>query len=124
MFDDGAIKTERAFEEKIEALTTAKKVMRALRSPARIKEREDSTSVINSITVFMGLLQTLANHEKTVNALNVINNINEPTGHAIKLKLTLKTQAQFVYILVQKMSGVIQGVLALDKKDNNDSKTF
>ena len=35
--DDGAIKTDRVFEEKIEALAIAEKVTWTLRSPARIK---------------------------------------------------------------------------------------
>ena len=50
MFNDGAINTERKFEENMYALITSKKVLQSLRSPARIKEREDSTSLIDSIT--------------------------------------------------------------------------
>ena len=48
-----------------------------------------------------------------MNALNVINTIDDPTRHDIKLKLTLNTQAHLVDILVQTVSGVIQGVEAL-----------
>ena len=49
MFDDGAIKTEREFEKDIDALATTKKVMQVLRSLVHIKEREYSTSMIDSI---------------------------------------------------------------------------
>ena len=59
-----------------------------------------------------------------MNALNVINPSDYLTGHAIQLKLTLKTQAQLVHILVQTVSGVIQGVVALAEKEKNYSKIF
>ena len=72
MFDDFAIKTELAFEEKFDALATAKKVIQALRFHARINYREDSTSMIDSITGLQGLLQTLANYKEDVNALYTI----------------------------------------------------
>ena len=36
----------------------------------------------------------------------------------------MKSQAQLVDILVQNVSGVIQGVSALSEKENNNSKTF
>ena len=38
MFNDVAVNTEIVLEENIDALDTVKKVMRDLRSPARIKE--------------------------------------------------------------------------------------
>ena len=59
-----------------------------------------------------------------MNDLNAINPIDDPTGHDLQLKLTLKYQSQLVDILVQNVSGVIQGVADLSEKDNNNSKTF
>ena len=107
MFNDGAIKTERAFEEKIGALATAKKVIQEIFYPARIKERDDSTPVIDSIREIQAFLQNIENPQEAVKYLNVINPINEPTGYNIQLKLTLKNQAELVDILVQTVSGVI-----------------
>ena len=123
MFDNGAIKTEHAFEEKIDTIATAKRVIQVSQYPACIKERKYSTSVIDIITGLQGLLQTLANPEKYVNGLNFINPSNDSTRHDIQLNFTLKTQAQLVDTLVQTVSGVIQSVVALSDKDN-DSKTF
>ena len=124
MFDDVAVKNDYVFEENIDALATDKKVVRALQSPVCIKEREDSASVIDSITGLQRLLQTLVETEEAVNALNVINPIDDPTRNDIQLKLTLKTQTQFIDLFVQKVSGVIQGVVALSDKDNKNSNTF
>ena len=83
MFDDFSIKTDRAFEENIETLATPKKVMRVLRSPALIKEREYFTSMIDGITELHGFLQTISNPSEAVDALNVINTSSDPTGHGI-----------------------------------------
>ena len=80
--------------------------------------------MIDSIKVLQVLFQTLVKPEEPVNALNSIDTINDPTGHDIQLKLILKTQAQLVDILVQTVSGIIQVVVYLAEKDNNDSKTF
>ena len=124
MFNYRSIKTERVFEENIDALATDNNFVQALFSPVRIKEREDSTSVIDSITSLQGFLQTLAKPQETLNALNVINPIGDPTGHDIRLKLNFKTQYHLVDVLVQTVSGVVQCMVALDEKYNNDSKYF
>ena len=81
-------------------------------------------SVIDNVTELQGFLQTLMKPQEAVNALNVINPIDDTTGHDLQLKLTLKYQDQLVYILVQNLSGVIQAVAALSEMDNNNSKTF
>ena len=60
MFNYGYVKTEHVFEENIEALTTSKKSMHVLHSHVCIKERQDSTSILDSITELQGFLQTLA----------------------------------------------------------------
>ena len=78
----------------------------------------------DSITELQGLLHTLEKPQEVANALNAINHIGDPTRHDIQLKLILKTQAQLVYIFVKTVYGVIQGVITLDEKDNNYSKTF
>ena len=100
--------------------------MLTLHSPERIKEREYSTSVIGSITVLQVLLQTLTNTKESVNALNVINPIYDPTGHDTQLNLTLKTQSQLIEILVQTLSVIIQDVLSLVEKyeSNNFEMTL
>ena len=124
MFNYGAVKNERLFEENINALNTAKKFMQAILSPTCIKEREYSTSAIDNITELQGFLHTLVNPQEDVNALNVINPIDEPTGNELQLNMDLKSQAQLVDILVQNLCGVMQGVLHLADKDNNYSKPF
>ena len=70
------------------------------------------------------LQQTLAKPQEAVNDLNVINTIDDPTSNNLQLKLTLKFQSQLVDILVQTVSGVIQGVVSLADKYNSNSKTF
>ena len=118
LFDDGAVNTERAIEENIDALATAKRVMWTFCSPARIKERKYSTSVIDSIIGIQGFIHTLVKPEESVEYLDIINPINDHTKHSIQLNFTLKTQDWLVDVLVQTVSGVIQGVAALFKKDN------
>ena len=54
-----------------------------------------------------------------MNDLNVINPIDDPTGYDIQLKLTLKTQAQLVDMLVQNVSGFIEVLISLYKNYNN-----
>ena len=50
MFNDGVSKSERVFEENIDAIATSNNFMQALRSPVFIKECEDYTSLIDSIS--------------------------------------------------------------------------
>ena len=81
--------------------------MRALRSTARIKDHQYSMSIIYGIIELQGFLRTLVKPQEARNALNVINPIDDPTGHDIQLKLTLKTQSKFIDVLVQTFSGAI-----------------
>ena len=117
MFNYGAVNNEHMFEENIYSLTTANKFMQKLCSPAHIYGHEYSMSVIDDVTELQGFLQTLVKPQGAVNALNVINPIDDTTGHDLQLKLTLKYQDQLVDILVQNVSGVIQGVADLSEKD-------
>ena len=108
-----------------------KKILTHLPHPRRSCRRYAPLCVLrsvkilrDSITELQGLLHTLEKPQEAANALNSIHHIDDPTGHDIQLKLSLKTQAQLVYIFVKTVSGVIQGVITLDEKDNNYSKTF
>ena len=88
MFNYGAVNTELMFEENIYSLTTSNKVIQAICSPARIYGHEYSMSVIENVTELQGFLQTLVKPQEAVNALNVINPIDDPTRHDLQLKLT------------------------------------
>ena len=54
--------------------------------------------------------------QEDLDSLNVINIVDDPSGHDMQFKLTLNNQAQLLYFLVKTVSGVIQCVVALSEK--------